>query len=385
MAGVDMAGSSGGGAEEPKRRAVFLDRDGTLIREKGYLHDPEQIEFEDGAPEAVRLLNRAGLAVVLVTNQSGVARGYTTLKELEAVHESLRDRLSGQGARLDAVYACPHHPEGTVEPYRMVCRCRKPETGMVEEAARSLGLALEGSYLVGDKMSDMELAGRAGLTGILVQTGYGRQEWGKCLRGAAGAQPDWVARDLAEAARRVLADLGPGQAVGETRDEPGGGPRWSCKWSSLSRLKRRVAAYRRQGKTLVLANGIFDLLHVGHVGYLAAARALGDALIVAVNDDETAAVLKGTGRPVTPVAERVEILSALACVDHCLVFHEGTVDRVLEEIRPDFHAKGTDYSEETVPERETVRRCGGRVCIVGPPKVQATAELIARMRDRANG
>jgi len=217
-----------------------------------------------------------------------------------------------------------------------------------------------------------------------VQTGYGRQAWATCLRKAAATKPDRVARDLAEAVSWILADLDPGRGTpGEDGQGSDGVPRWSCKWSSFSWLKKRVEEYRTQGKTLVLANGIFDLLHVGHVGYLAAARALGDVLIVAVNDDETAAALKGPGRPVTPVEERVEILSALACVDHCLVFFEGTVDRVLEELRPDIHAKGTDYREDSVPERETVLRYGGRVRIVGPAKVQATTDLIARMRERS--
>ena len=130
----------------------------------------------------------------------------------------------------------------------------------------------------------------------------------------------------------------------------------------------------------MFANGVFDLLHAGHVGYLQAAADLGDVLVVALNDDQSVRDLKGAGRPVLPVEERVEIVSALDCVDYCVVCRERRVDRLLERVRPDFHAKGTDYEEAAVPERETVIRTGGRVRIVGPPKGWATTDLVERIR-----
>ena len=138
--------------------------------------------------------------------------------------------------------------------------------------------------------------------------------------------------------------------------------------------------HRRQKQTIVLANGVFDLLHAGHVGYLQAAKELGDVLVVAINDDQSARDLKGLARPVVPVQERVEIVSALACVDYCVVFWERTVDSLLDLLRPECHAKGTDYEEGAVPERETVARHGGKVCIVGPRKGLATTELLERIK-----
>ena len=139
---------------------------------------------------------------------------------------------------------------------------------------------------------------------------------------------------------------------------------------------------RAAGKRIVLANGCFDLLHVGHVRYLQAARALGDVLFVGINADTAVARLKGPGRPLMPAAERAELLSALRGVDHVVVFEDDTADKLIAAIRPDIHAKGTDYTPDTVPERDTVRACGGRVVIVGDPKAHATRDAIETIVER---
>jgi rfaE bifunctional protein nucleotidyltransferase chain/domain len=137
-----------------------------------------------------------------------------------------------------------------------------------------------------------------------------------------------------------------------------------------------VADWRHTGERVTLANGCFDLLHVGHVRYLHAARELGGKLIVAVNSDASASALKGEGRPVMPAEERAEILAALADVDAVVVFPENDVRALIRDIRPDFHAKGTDYTVESVPERDQVEACGGRVVIVGDPKDHSASEMI---------
>lgn len=137
-----------------------------------------------------------------------------------------------------------------------------------------------------------------------------------------------------------------------------------------------MAAWRRDGDRVTLANGCFDLLHVGHVRYLHAARELGGKVVVAVNSDDSVRALKGEGRPLMPAEERAEILSALADVDAVVVFAETDVRAIIREIRPDFHAKGTDYTAETVPERAEVEACGGRVVIVGDPKDHSATEII---------
>ena len=143
-----------------------------------------------------------------------------------------------------------------------------------------------------------------------------------------------------------------------------------------NRLIARVAIARRQGARVVFANGCFDLLHVGHVRYLEAARALGDLLVVGINGDEQVRALKGEGRPFVPERERAEVIASLRAVDFVTVFHEPTVGKLLLAIRPDIHAKGTDYTEDTVPERDIVRSYGGRVCIVGDPKEHSSTEML---------
>jgi rfaE bifunctional protein nucleotidyltransferase chain/domain len=141
-------------------------------------------------------------------------------------------------------------------------------------------------------------------------------------------------------------------------------------------LRERVERWRRAGERIVLANGNFDLLHVGHVRYLSGAKALGGKLVVAINADESVRALKGEGRPVMPAEERAEIVAALGGVDAVVVFPELDVRALIREIRPDIQAKGTDYTEESVPERDAVTEYGGRVAIVGDPKDHSTSELI---------
>jgi rfaE bifunctional protein nucleotidyltransferase chain/domain len=147
----------------------------------------------------------------------------------------------------------------------------------------------------------------------------------------------------------------------------------------------RVRAWRTAGERVVLANGVFDLLHVGHARYLAGARALGTRLIVAVNGDRSSAAQKGPGRPVVPEGDRAALVAALRGVDRVLIFEEPTVDRLLEELRPDVHAKGTDYREDSVPERATMQALGGRTAIAGDPKSHATRDLVERVRERSGG
>jgi D-glycero-beta-D-manno-heptose 1-phosphate adenylyltransferase len=148
---------------------------------------------------------------------------------------------------------------------------------------------------------------------------------------------------------------------------------------STEELVELVARDRQQGLTIALANGCFDLLHVGHLRYIQGASSEAERLVVAVNGDETAGA-KGPGRPVLPAADRAELVAAVRGVDYVVVFHEPTVSHLLTRLRPDVHCKGTDYTPETVPERETVRAYGGRIAIVGDPKDHSTRDLIARIR-----
>ena len=148
---------------------------------------------------------------------------------------------------------------------------------------------------------------------------------------------------------------------------------------SREELVKRVASDREAGARIVLANGCFDVLHVGHVRYLAGARELGDVLIVGINSDEQVAAQKGPGRPVLPAVDRAEIVAALEPVTYVTIFDEPTVEQLLLALKPDVHAKGTDYTTDTVPERDVVRSYGGQVAIVGDPKDHSTSEIISRL------
>jgi rfaE bifunctional protein nucleotidyltransferase chain/domain len=149
-------------------------------------------------------------------------------------------------------------------------------------------------------------------------------------------------------------------------------------------LRSRLEEHRKRGECIVLANGCFDLLHVGHVRYLEGARKEGDVLVVAVNSDASLCALKGPGRPVLPEKARAELVAALRAVDYVVLFEENSVEELLRQIRPAVHAKGTDYTRETVPERQTAAKLGVRVAIVGDTKQHSTRDLLARIRGTAH-
>lgn len=186
--------------------AVFVDRDGTLIDELGYLTDPDGVLLFEGAAAALAEINRRGLPVVLFTNQSGVARGLLDEPRLAEIHARLEELLAEEGAHLDLILYCPHHPELGSPRYRRVCDCRKPAPGMLLEAQRRLGIDLARSWVVGDSRRDLEAGERAGVKRlVLVGTGKGEEE--RRLPGDDGRRY-FFARDLRTAARRILADVG---------------------------------------------------------------------------------------------------------------------------------------------------------------------------------
>jgi len=189
------------------RAAVFLDRDGTLLDELGFLTRPEDVRLLPRAAQGVRALNEAELPVVVVTNQSGIARGLLSERELAAVHARLERELALEGARVDGFLHCPHHPEHGAPPLRQVCACRKPEPGLLFEAAARFGLDLSASWIVGDSARDLEAGRRAGVAGrVLVLTGKGRATLAELEREERARTQ--VADDLVEAAELVLARQG---------------------------------------------------------------------------------------------------------------------------------------------------------------------------------
>ncbi len=185
--------------ESEKRGAVFLDRDGTIAREVGYINHPDRFRIYPFAPRAIRLLNENGYRVFVVTNQSGVARGYFTLELLAEVHRRLETSIARGRGRITAIYACPHLPGSGP-----ACDCRKPLPGMLHRAAREHGVDLSESWVVGDMITDVEMAHAGGARGILLRTGYGhgqiayqRERW--------RAEPDLICENLLDAARNIVA------------------------------------------------------------------------------------------------------------------------------------------------------------------------------------
>ncbi|MEW6335106.1 MAG: HAD family hydrolase [Thermodesulfobacteriota bacterium] len=209
--------------EEKRQAAVFLDRDGTINEEVGYLDRPERLKLIPGAAEAIRLINGSGMQAVVVTNQSGVARGLFDEVVVEAVHARLRELLRQEGGFLDGIYFCPHHPTEGRGPYLQSCDCRKPSPGLLIRAAAELGLDTARSYMVGDTLKDMEAGIRVGARGVLVRTGYGAEsaavlesseQSGQSVPagrarpggGAALVRPVHIARDILAAVRWLLKD-----------------------------------------------------------------------------------------------------------------------------------------------------------------------------------
>jgi len=189
----------------PERPAVFLDRDGTLNEEIGYVNHPSRFRVYPYAAEAVRELNRAGFAAVVVTNQSGVARGYFDEALVDTLHAKLRAEIEAGGGRLDGIYYCPHHPEARIAEYKRFCDCRKPALGMIERAAAELHLDLARSFVVGDRFLDMEMAQRGGMRGVFVLSGYGLGEY-EYHHDTWPHQPWRVEKDVLAAVRAILAE-----------------------------------------------------------------------------------------------------------------------------------------------------------------------------------
>jgi D-glycero-D-manno-heptose 1,7-bisphosphate phosphatase len=185
---------------------VFLDRDGTVSKEAGYINHPDRIELIPGSAAAIRRLNENGVLAVVTTNQSGVARGYITEPVLRKVHRRLGELLARRGARLDAIYYAPNHKDAKIDRYRLEDGLRKPDIGMIQKARGRFPIDLARSYVVGDKITDVEMARRAGIKGVFVLSGYGLGEY-TYQRKAWTCRPDFIARDLREAVDWILKDL----------------------------------------------------------------------------------------------------------------------------------------------------------------------------------
>jgi D-glycero-D-manno-heptose 1,7-bisphosphate phosphatase len=190
-----------------KRRAVFIDRDGTISEEVGYINHVSRFRLFSYAAPAIKHLNENGWLAIVITNQAGVARGYFSEETIQTVHAAMTKDLESSGARLDAIYYCAHHPSVGEPPYRLDCDCRKPKPGLISRAAQDFDIDLAESWMVGDRYSDVELARNAGVKSMFVLSGYGRGEW-EHQRAGWTEQPDLVAEDLLAAVRHIISGSG---------------------------------------------------------------------------------------------------------------------------------------------------------------------------------
>ncbi|MFZ3072503.1 MAG: D-glycero-beta-D-manno-heptose 1,7-bisphosphate 7-phosphatase [Thermodesulfobacteriota bacterium] len=180
------------------RNAVFIDRDGVIIKDRDYVYKSEDLSFIPGSLEALQTLSRTSYKIIIITNQSGIGRGYFTESDYHVFTETFFEKLSSYGARVDGVYFCPHHPASGIGRYGTLCACRKPKTGMITKASHEHGIRLKGSWLIGDKTSDIKAGATAGCKTILVKTGYAGQDRQCRLKS------DLIAKDLFDAVRMIL-------------------------------------------------------------------------------------------------------------------------------------------------------------------------------------
>lgn len=186
-------------------RAVFIDRDGTISEEVGYINHASRFRLFSYSAAAIKHLNENGWLAIVITNQAGVARGYFSEDMVQTIHGAMTKELESGGARLDAIYYCAHHPTVGEPPYRFDCDCRKPKPGLISRAAKDLDIDLKESWMVGDRYSDVELARNAGVKSMFVMSGYGRGEW-EHQRAGWTEKPDLVAENLLEAVRLIVSD-----------------------------------------------------------------------------------------------------------------------------------------------------------------------------------
>jgi D-glycero-D-manno-heptose 1,7-bisphosphate phosphatase len=182
------------------RKAVFLDRDGTIIKQVELMHSVEELHLLPGAARAINALNKLGFLVVIVTNQPVVARGIIGVKEVDKIHAVLIDRLNGKGAKIDGVYFCPHHPEATMPEYRLRCRCRKPEPGMILKGLKKLNINPKKSFMIGDALIDVVSGKKAGVKTILVKTGPGHARLDEKYK---DVKPDFIVKNLMQAVKEI--------------------------------------------------------------------------------------------------------------------------------------------------------------------------------------
>lgn len=335
-------------------KVVFLDRDNTLNPDPGYISKPDQISLFDDTVEALRLLQHFDYKLIVVSNQSGIGRGYFTEQDLEIVNTKLKSLLLEQGVTLTDLFHCPHKPEDH-------CDCRKPSPGLIQKAvAKYPAIDLKQSFIIGDKVSDVELALHLPLKPIQIRS-YSDDKSSKLT------YP--ILKNLKAAANYILEDN-----FNQT---------WNQNFfyfNQIEELAGKLKEHKKKNQKIIFTNGCFDILHPGHLQYLEQARRLGDALVVGLNSDDSVKRIKGPERPVNNEIDRALMLLNTKAVDYILIFDHSTPEKTIEHIQPNIHVKGGDYQVADLPEAKIVQLYGGEVVILPFRAGYSTTSILKKMR-----
>ncbi len=322
------------------KRAVFLDRDGIIIKDTCYLNDPEKIIILPHAVRALKKLQDFGFILVIISNQSGVGRGYFKEAALHAINKQLLNMLKKSGVNITGVYYSTYYKPSKIKKHTKGAECRKPRAGMLYEAAKDLDIELSASYMIGDRDSDIGTGINGGLKGnIYVKSKY-KYEHDEFVPDKKVKNPDraadWIIKK--ELSSRIITDE-----------------------KILEKLVRQI---RKKKRKIVTTNGAFDILHIGHLRYLHECRRYGDVLIAGLNSNKSVRMYKPKNRPIIDQFARAEMLANLKPVDYVFIFNERDPREFLKIVKTDFHIKACDYTMDRIIEKKVVESLGGEVILI---------------------
>ncbi len=326
------------------KKAIFFDRDGVLIKDGKYPYKNEHLDIFPEVPLALKELKKTGYMLIVITNQSGVARGLFSEKEVKKFNLLMKKKFEKKGAHIDAIYYCPHHVDGKVRKYQKECNCRKPKPGMIVTAAKKYGISLEDSWMIGNMDKDIIAGKIAGCKTILISTKK------NCA--------DFCAQNVKQAAEIIFNSITRGKLINKKK------------------IVEIANIARRANKKIIFTNGCFDILHAGHIDCLEKAKKLGDILIIGLNSDESVKRIKGAKRPINNEMHRARVLSSLSDVDYITIFGENTSEQLVKKIKPDIYVKGGDWKVEKLPEKKIVDKYGGKVVIINVIEYTSTTKII---------
>lgn len=338
------------------RKMVILDRDETLNHDPapGYLSDVEKLELLPHVAEGLTLLKNLGFILVVATNQSGVGRGYFSEEKLQQLHQRMDELLQEHDVVISEYFVCPHAPQDN-------CHCRKPKSGLVEQALQKFLVASENAYIIGDRLRDIEAGSFANIDGIWLDTKSQEQKLPTNLK--------FRAHDIKEAAEWIAQNEFEKMISTKVFD-----------------LQKKVELenflQKLQNKKIVFTNGCFDILHSGHMQYLWQAKNLGDVLVIGLNSDESVRNLKGKQRPINTWADRALMLASLDFVSAVVEFSDPTPNALIEKIRPHVHVKGGDYHVRDLPEFSLLEKLGSEIVILSFRQGYSTTSFLKRVQEK---